>query len=100
MPSASLPRLNAFLKTAGPGLLVMLADTDIGSLIAAAFVALDVVALALAWGFGDVTGKPHSLEQSPLEAPAFYGAFTPVVVAGRSPCSSCRTSWPATSPWR
>jgi hypothetical protein len=60
----------------------MLADTDIGSLIAAAFVALDVVALALAWGFGDVTGKPHSLEQSPREAPAFYGAFTPVVVAG------------------
>ena len=36
MPSASLPRLNAFLKTAGPGLVVMLADTDVGSLITAA----------------------------------------------------------------
>jgi NRAMP (natural resistance-associated macrophage protein)-like metal ion transporter len=51
-------------------------------IIAAAFVALNVVALALAWGFGDVTGKPHSLEQSPREAPAFYGAFALVVAAG------------------
>ncbi|RUP13894.1 MAG: divalent metal cation transporter, partial [Methylobacterium sp.] len=36
MPSASLPRLSAYLKAAGPGLVVMLADTDVGSLITAA----------------------------------------------------------------
>jgi NRAMP (natural resistance-associated macrophage protein)-like metal ion transporter len=51
-------------------------------IIAAAFVALNVVALALAWGFGDVTGRPHSLEKSPREAPAFYAIFTLAVVTG------------------
>ncbi|MBE7198343.1 MAG: divalent metal cation transporter [Parafilimonas terrae] len=51
-------------------------------IIAAALVALNVVALALAWGFGDVTGRPHSLEKSPREAPAFYAIFTLAVVAG------------------
>ena len=30
-------------------------------IIAAALVSLNVVSLALAWGFGDVTGRPHSL---------------------------------------
>jgi len=51
-------------------------------IIAAAFVALNVVALALAWGFGDVTRRPHSLEKSPREAPAFYAIFAIAVVAG------------------
>ena len=51
-------------------------------IIAAAFVALNVVALALAWGFGDVTRRPHSLEKSPREAPAFYAIFVGAVVAG------------------
>ncbi|WP_246686371.1 MULTISPECIES: divalent metal cation transporter [unclassified Methylobacterium] len=51
-------------------------------IIAAAFVALNVVALSLAWGFGDLTGRAHSLTLSPRQAPAFYGAFTLVVVAG------------------
>ena len=30
-------------------------------LVGETLVALNVVALALAWGFGDVTGRPHSL---------------------------------------
>ena len=51
-------------------------------IVAAAFVALNVVALALAWGFGDVTGTPHALGQTPREAPWFYGVFTLAVVAG------------------
>lgn len=51
-------------------------------IIAAAFIALNVVALALAWGFGDVTRRPHSLEKSPREAPAFYAILTLAVVAG------------------
>ena len=69
----------AFTPTLGPWLGQVVFGVGI---IAAAFVALNVVALALAWGFGDVTGRPHSLDQSPREAPAFYGAFTLVVVAG------------------
>lgn len=69
----------AFTPALGPWLGQVVFGVGI---IAAAFVALNVVALALAWGFGDVTGKPHSLEQSPREAPAFYGAFALVVAAG------------------
>lgn len=69
----------AFTPALGPWLGQVVFGVGI---IAAAFVALNVVALALAWGFGDVTGRPHSLEQSPREAPAFYGTFALVVVAG------------------
>ena len=50
-------------------------------IIAAAFIALNVVALALAWSFGDVTGTERSLSQSPREAPLFYGVFALAVVA-------------------
>jgi Mn2+/Fe2+ NRAMP family transporter len=50
-------------------------------IVAAAFVALNVVALALAWGFGDVTGVKRSLRDSPREAPTFYGVFVLAVVA-------------------
>ncbi|KST58519.1 NRAMP family metal ion transporter [Methylobacterium sp. GXS13] len=69
----------AFTPALGPWLGQVVFGVGI---VAAAFVALNVVALALAWGFGDVTGRPHSLEQSPREAPVFYGAFALVVVAG------------------
>ena len=50
-------------------------------IVAAAFVALNVVALALAWGLGDVTGAKRSLRDSPREAPTFYGVFALAVVA-------------------
>jgi Mn2+/Fe2+ NRAMP family transporter len=70
---------SAFTPALGPWLGQVVFGVGI---TAAAFVALNVVALALAWGFGDVTGKPHSLAQSPREAPAFYGAFALVVAAG------------------
>lgn len=69
----------AFTPALGPWLGQVVFGVGI---VAAAFVALNVVALALAWGFGDVTGRPHSLEQSPREAPAFYGAFALAVAAG------------------
>lgn len=69
----------AFTPSLGP----LLGQAVFGvGIIAAAFVALNVVALALAWGFGDVTRRPHSLEKSPREAPAFYAIFTAAVVAG------------------
>lgn len=69
----------AFTPALGP----LLGQVVFGvGIIAAAFIALNVVALALAWGFGDVTGRAHSLEKSPREAPAFYAIFTIVVVAG------------------
>jgi Mn2+/Fe2+ NRAMP family transporter len=51
-------------------------------IIAAAFVSLNVVSLALAWGFGDVTGARHSLRTRPSEAPLFYGVYTLAVLAG------------------
>jgi len=69
----------AFTPALGPWLGQVVFGVGI---VAAAFVALNVVALALAWGFGDLTGRKHSLEQSPREAPTFYGAFTLAVVAG------------------
>ena len=51
-------------------------------IIAAALVSLNVVSLALAWGFGDITGKPHSLSRSPREAPLFYAVYAVVVALG------------------
>ncbi len=66
-----------------PALCSLLCQAVFGvGIIAAAFVALNVVALALACGFGDVTRRPHSLEKSPREAPAFYAIFAIAVVAG------------------
>lgn len=50
--------------------------------LGAAMVAAIVVALAAAWGFGEVTGYKHSLEHHPLEAPWFYLVFSGGVVAG------------------
>lgn len=51
-------------------------------ILGAAMVAAIVVALAAAWGFGEVTGYRHSLEHHPLEAPWFYAVFTAGVIGG------------------
>ena len=51
-------------------------------LLGAAMVAAIVVALAAAWGFGEVTGYKHSLEHHPLEAPWFYIVFSVGVTGG------------------
>ena len=51
-------------------------------ILGAAMVAAIVVALAAAWGFGEVTGYKHSLEYHPLEAPWFYVVFTLGVLGG------------------
>jgi Mn2+/Fe2+ NRAMP family transporter len=51
-------------------------------ILGAAMVAAIVVALAAAWGFGEVTGYKHSLEQHPAEAPWFYAVFSAGVVGG------------------
>ena len=51
-------------------------------LLGAAMVAAIVVALAAAWGFGEVTGYKHSLEHHPLEAPWFYAVFSVGVIGG------------------
>lgn len=51
-------------------------------LLGAAMVAAIVVALAAAWGFGEVTGYKHSLELHPLEAPWFYLVFSAGVIGG------------------
>ena len=51
-------------------------------ILGAAMVAAIVVALAAAWGFGEVTGYKHSLEQHPTEAPWFYAVFSAGVIGG------------------
>ncbi|WP_276967008.1 NRAMP family divalent metal transporter [Metallibacterium scheffleri] len=51
-------------------------------MLGAAMVAAIVVALAAAWGFGEVTGYKHSLEHHPLEAPWFYLIFSVGVIGG------------------
>lgn len=51
-------------------------------MLGAAMVAAIVVALAAAWGFGEVTGYKHSLEHHPLEAPWFYLIFSLGVIGG------------------
>ena len=51
-------------------------------MLGAAMVAAIVVALAAAWGFGEVSGYKHSLEHHPLEAPWFYIVFSVGVIGG------------------
>ena len=51
-------------------------------MLGAAMVAAIVVALAAAWGFGEVSGYKHSLELHPLEAPWFYLVFSAGVIGG------------------
>lgn len=66
-----------------PFLGVTLGRTLFGlGLLGAAMVAAIVVALAAAWGFGEVTGYRHSLEYHPIEAPWFYVVFSVGVVGG------------------
>jgi len=51
-------------------------------MLGAAMVAAIVVALAAAWGFGEVSDYKHSLEHRPLEAPWFYAIFSAGVIGG------------------
>ncbi|WP_209437216.1 NRAMP family divalent metal transporter [Pseudomonas batumici] len=45
-----------------------------------ALVATIVVCLTVAWGVGEATGRRHSLEQHPTEAPWFYAAFAAMLL--------------------
>jgi len=47
-----------------------------------ALVATVVVCLTAAWAIGEATGKHHSLEHHPLEAPWFYATFALMLVLG------------------
>jgi len=51
-------------------------------LAGAAVVAAVVVCLTAAWGVGEVAGYRRSLEQSPRDAPWFYGIFSAMLVLG------------------
>ena len=51
-------------------------------IVGASMVAAIVVSLAMAWGFGEVTGYKHSLEHHPREAPWFYLVYSIGVVGG------------------
>ncbi len=90
--AASLPaaRGNAPLDSVGQiaGALTPVLGHELGTtafglgMLGAALVAAIVVALAAAWGFGEVTGYKHSLEHHPLEAPWFYVVFSLGVAGG------------------
>jgi len=51
-------------------------------ILGAGLVAAIVVSLAVAWGFGEVTGYKHSLGLRPAEAPWFYAVYSVGVVGG------------------
>jgi Mn2+/Fe2+ NRAMP family transporter len=47
-----------------------------------ALVAAIIVCLTAAWAFGEVFGVPHSVSESPAQAPWFYGALAAVLIGG------------------
>lgn len=51
-------------------------------MLGAALVATMVVSLAAAWGFGEITGFRHSLQDHPKDAPWFYGIYTVALILG------------------
>jgi Mn2+/Fe2+ NRAMP family transporter len=81
---------NAQLDTVGQiaHALTPFLGTDWGSVVfslgilGAGMVAAIVVSLAAAWGFGEVSGYRHSLENHPQDAPWFYAIYTLAVIVG------------------
>jgi len=51
-------------------------------ILGASLVATIVVVLSAAWSIGEITGCKHSLQDSPTEAPWFYGFFTLALILG------------------
>ncbi|MGA8010547.1 MAG: divalent metal cation transporter [Thiomonas sp.] len=81
--TAPLDTVGQIAQALTPSLGETLGRTLFGlGILGAAMVAAIVVALAAAWGFGEVTGYKHSLEQHPLEAPWFYAVFSAGVIGG------------------
>jgi len=52
------------------------------ALCGGALVATIVVCLCAAWAMGEISGRRHSLEHHPLEAPGFYASLGLMLVAG------------------
>ena len=74
---APLDTVGQIAQSLTPFLGASLGHTFFGlGVLGAAMVAAIVVSLAVAWGFGEVTGYKHSLENHPLEAPWFYAVFS------------------------
>lgn len=51
-------------------------------MLGASLIATIVVLLTAAWGIGELTGCRHSLQDSPTEAPWFYGIFILSLILG------------------
>jgi NRAMP (natural resistance-associated macrophage protein)-like metal ion transporter len=80
---APLDTVGQIAQALTPALGRTLGHTVFGlGILGAAMVAAIVVALAAAWGFGEVTGYKHSLELHPQEAPWFYVVFSVGVIGG------------------
>ena len=50
-------------------------------MINAAVLGTTTISLSSAWAYGEVRGRPHSLQKPIREAPAFYGAYALCVIA-------------------
>jgi NRAMP (natural resistance-associated macrophage protein)-like metal ion transporter len=51
-------------------------------MLGASLIATIVVLLTAAWSIGELTGKRHSLQTKPREAPWFYGAYFVILMIG------------------
>ncbi|MFZ5489696.1 MAG: NRAMP family divalent metal transporter [Pseudomonadota bacterium] len=81
--TAPLDTVGQIAQALTPSLGETLGRTVFGlGILGAAMVAAIVVALAAAWGFGEVTGYKHSLELHPAQAPWFYTVFSAGVIGG------------------
>lgn len=80
---APLDSVGQIAQALVPSLGQTLGRTAFGlGMLGAAMVAAIVVALAAAWGFGEVSGYKHSLGHHALEAPWFYAIFSAAVIGG------------------
>lgn len=80
---APLDTVGKIAQALTPSLGETLGRTVFGlGILGAAMVAAIVVALAAAWGFGEVTGYRHSLAHRPEQAPWFYAVFSIGVIGG------------------
>lgn len=82
-PSSSLTTVEQIVNALTPFLGSVIGKVVFSlGLVGAGMVSAIVVSLAMAWGFGEVTGYRHSLQQRPQEAPLFYLVYTAGVLGG------------------
>ncbi len=90
-PDVTLTSVGDMSQTLTPFLGIGLGRFVFGAgVLGAGMVAAIVCSLGFAWGLGEVTGYRHTLEQQPLRARWFYGAYVIIVVGA----TTAVTLWP------